>query len=136
MVTRVSLSIITQSEATDEGKFIIKGSGRRGALAVELPGEAASQLITSLLAFLPKLSKASLSGTKPSFQMAGFEVKETSEPGMVRLYLRCAIPADSPPDTEVIDIGFALSWDQMAEMGEKLSATAKKRPQATPRIRN
>jgi hypothetical protein len=51
MATRVALSLITQSEATDEGKLLVKGSGRRGDMEVELPGEAATMLIAGIVAF-------------------------------------------------------------------------------------
>src|SRR4051812_37559839 len=109
MVTRVSMTVVNQSEASDDGKLLIKGSGRRGDVQVELPGEAAQMLIGSIIAFLPKLAKASASGTAPSFQMAGFVLKETNDPlGSVRLYLHCAVPAGGP--FEKVDLGFSLSW--------------------------
>jgi hypothetical protein len=130
---RVSMTVINQSEASDDGKFIIKGAGRRGAVEVELPGEAAQMLIASILVFLPKLSKRSASGTRPSFQMAGFELKSTNDPtGLLNLYIRCAAPASG--SSEVLDIGFTLSWEQVAEMGSKLVEVAKSRKPEPPPI--
>lgn len=136
MATRFSMKIITATEATDEGTLIVKGSGRRGDTEVELPGEAAEMLIASLIALRPKLSKVSPSGSRPSFQMAGFELRDTNEPGTLRLYMRCALPASAAPDAEIVDIGFSISWDQVAEMGEKLSEAAKKRPPVISPTRN
>jgi hypothetical protein len=135
MVTRVSMTVINQSEATDDGKILITGAGRRGQVQVELPGEAAQMLIASILLFLPKLAKRSTSGTKPSFQMAGFELKSTNDPtGLVDLSIRCAVPASG--SFEVLDVGFSLSWEQVTDMGSKLVAAANNRKPEPPPTRN
>jgi hypothetical protein len=133
MVTRVSMTVINQTEASDKGKLIIKGAGRRDDIEVELPGEAAQMLIASIVAYLPKLAKVSASGTSPRFQMAAFELSSTNDPtGLLCLSIRCAVPAAG--SFELLDLGFVLSWDQVAEMGSKLVAVAKDRKLEPPPV--
>lgn len=135
MTTRVAMTVIIESEATDEGKFLVRGNSRRGKLEVEIPGEAANMLISALIASLPKLSKRSGSGTRPSFQMAAFELRETNDPETVNLYLQCAAPT-SRPDAETVEVAFSMSWDQLADMGPKLADAANKRPPRHPQTIN
>jgi hypothetical protein len=132
---RAVVKVMTRTEAKN-GRLLIRGAGPHGEVEIDFPGEVAIPLIGALFALSPVLAKVSASGTRPTFQMAGFELKKTTEPDVARLYLRCASPVLSGPATQMIDLGFSLSWDQVAEMGEKLAAAAKSRTPEPPRLRN
>jgi hypothetical protein len=43
------MTVINQADATDEGKLLITGGGRRGEVQVELPGEATQMLIANII---------------------------------------------------------------------------------------
>lgn len=135
MVKRVSMTIITEAKAAD-GKLRIRGSGRRGDIEFEFPGEAAQMLIAGVSALLPKLAKISPSGSKPSIQIGDWELKSTNDPDIATLHLRAALPPHSPPETERLTFVFSMSWAQIAEMGGRLAESARKTPPAPPRRAN
>lgn len=129
----ISFSVITACEATDDGRLVLRGSGQDGAATVVLPGEAAPNLMLSLHALMQKLAKVSAGGTAPAFEFGAWTLAATTDPNLVRLIVTCQMPPEAGPDTQGLPIGFSMTWPQVAELGEKLSRTARRRRPTQPR---